>query len=164
VAAEMAFTILHSPRQESSERLIRDALASNSVAQLEAATQHEFLDFSPPLDSRPYFFNILKPSALLSTDAELGELGIVAGGNLLATYTLMLLCLLAFIGVTLVIGVPLLLSGKPQLPKGVFANGLLYFACIGTGFMMVQIPLIQRFSVYLGHPVYAVSVLFRFAG
>ena len=159
VAGEMAFTILHSPRQESSERLIRDALASNSVAQLEAATQHEFLDFSPPLDSRPYFFNILKPSALLSTDAELGELGIVAGGNLLATYTLMLLCLLAFIGVTLVIGVPLLLSGKPQLPKGVFANGLLYFACIGTGFMMVQIPLIQRFSVYLGHPVYAVSVL-----
>ena len=159
VAAEMAFTVLHSPRQESSERLIRDALASKSSAQLEAATQHEFLDFSPPLDSRPYFFNILKPSALLSTDAELGELGIVAGGNLLATYTLMLLCLLAFIGVTLVIGVPLLLSGKPQLPKGVFGSGLLYFACIGTGFMMVQIPLIQRFSVYLGHPVYAVSVL-----
>jgi len=159
VAAEMAFTVLHSPRQESSERLIRDALASKSSAQLEAAAQHEFLDFSPPLDSRPYFFNILKPSALLSTDAELGELGIVAGGNLLATYTLMLLCLLAFIGVTLVIGVPLLLSGKPQLPKGVFGSGLLYFACIGTGFMMVQIPLIQRFSVYLGHPVYAVSVL-----
>lgn len=159
VAAEMAFTVLHSPRQESSERLIRDALASKSSAQLEAATQHEFLDFSPPLDSRPYFFNILKPSALLSTDAELGELGIVAGGNLLATYTLMLLCLLAFIGVTLVIGVPLLLSGKPHLPKGVFGSGLLYFACIGTGFMMVQIPLIQRFSVYLGHPVYAVSVL-----
>jgi len=159
VAAEMAFTVLHSPRQESSERLIRNALASKSSAQLEAATQHEFLDFSPPLDSRPYFFNILKPSALLSTDAELGELGIVAGGNLLATYTLMLLCLLAFIGVTLVIGVPLLLSGKPQLPKGVFGSGLLYFACIGTGFMMVQIPLIQRFSVYLGHPVYAVSVL-----
>ncbi len=159
VAAEMAFTVLHSPRQESSERLIRDALASKSSAQLEAATQHEFLDFSPPLDSRPYFFNILKPSALLSTDAELGELGIVAGGNLLATYTLMLLCLLAFIGVMLVIGVPLLLSGKPQLPKGVFGSGLLYFACIGTGFMMVQIPLIQRFSVYLGHPVYAVSVL-----
>ena len=159
VAAEMSFTILHSPRQESSERLIRDALASKSSSQLEAATQHEFLDFSPPLDSRPYFFNILKPSAMLSTDAELGELGIVAGGNLLATYTLMLLCLLAFIGVTLVIGVPLLLSGKPQLPKGVFGSGLLYFACIGTGFMMVQIPLIQRFSVYLGHPVYAVSVL-----
>ena len=63
VAAEMAFTVLHSPRQESSERLIRDALASKSSAQLEAATQHEFLDFSPPLDSRPYFFNILKPSA-----------------------------------------------------------------------------------------------------
>jgi hypothetical protein len=159
VAAELEFTILHSPRQPSAERLIRDALASTSADELRTATAHEFLDFSPPLDSRPYFFNILKPSALMSTSAELGELGIVAGGNLLATYTLMLLCLLAFIGVSLVIGVPLLLSGKPQLPEGIFASGLLYFACIGTGFMMVQIPLIQRFSVYLGHPVYAVSVL-----
>lgn len=159
VAAEMEFTILHSPRAQSGERLIREAFASSNAGELLAATEHEFLDFSPPRDSRPYFFNILKPSALFSSSAELGELGIVAGGNLLATYTLMLLCVLAFIGVSLVIGVPLLLSGKPRLPAGVFGSGLLYFACIGTGFMMVQIPLIQRFSVYLGHPVYAVSVL-----
>ncbi len=159
VAEELGFTILHSPRSESSERLIREAFSSTNVEQLMAATEHEFLDFSPPQDSRPYFFNILKPSALFSSSAELGELGIVAGGNLLATYTLMLLCLLAFVGVSLVIGVPLLLSGKPKLPAGIFGSGLLYFACIGTGFMMVQIPLIQRFSVYLGHPVYAVSVL-----
>jgi hypothetical protein len=159
VADEYSFSILHSPRQESSESLIRNALASKTEAELVTATAHDFLDFSPPLDSRPYFFNILKPAALFNNEAALGELGIVAGGNLLATYTLMLLCLLASIGVLLVIVVPLLLSGTPKLPKGVFGSGLLYFALIGTGFMMVQIPLIQRFSVYLGHPVYAVSVL-----
>lgn len=159
VAAEYGFTILHSPRQSGDNPLIRSVLASKTPEQLFEATQHEFLDFSPPTDSRPYFFNILKPIALLSGEGMLDDLGIVAGGNLLATYTLILLCGLATMGVVLVIGVPLLLAGKPVLPAGVFSSGLLYFGCIGTGFMMVQIPLIQRFSVYLGHPVYAVSVL-----
>ena len=162
VAAEYGFTILHSPRQLSSEPLIREVLAVTDEQQLHAATEHEYLDFTPPTDSRPYFFNILKPAALFQSGGaggELEDLGIVAGGNLLATYTLMLLCGLALAGVLLVIFFPLLIAGRPQIPNRVFLSGLAYFACIGTGFMMVQIPLMQRFSVYLGHPVYAVAIL-----
>ena len=162
VAEEYGFTILHSPRQQSSEPLIRNALAAADEQQLLAATEHEYLDFTPPTDSRPYFFNILKPAALFQSGGvggELEDLGIVAGGNLLATYTLMLLCGLALAGVLLVIAAPLLIAGRPKIPNRVFLSGLAYFACIGTGFMMVQIPLMQRFSVYLGHPVYAVAVL-----
>ena len=159
VAAEYGFTIHHTPRQASTEPLIRNVLASTDAEQLLAATRHEYLDFTPPTDSRPYFFNVLKPAALFSTDAEFDDLGIVASGNLLATYTLMLLCGLALAGVSLVIVAPLLIAGKPDIPKRVFFSGLLYFACIGAGFMLVQIPLMQRFSVYLGHPVYAVAVL-----
>ena len=30
---------------------------------------------------------------------------------------------------------------------------------IGLGFMWVRIPFMQRFSVYLGHPVFAVVVI-----
>lgn len=162
VAAEYGFTIHHTPRQASAEPLIRNVLASTDAKQLLAATRHEYLDFTPPTDSRPYFFNILKPAALFQSGGaggELEDLGIVAGGNLLATYTLMLLCGLALAGVLLVIFFPLLIAGRPQIPNRVFLSGLAYFACIGTGFMMVQIPLMQRFSVYLGHPVYAVAVL-----
>ena len=159
VAQEYGFNVLHSPRRQSSESLIRNVLAAGDEQQLLAATEHEYLDFTPPTDSRPYFFNILKPAALFNADEELEDLGIVAGGNLLATYTLLLLCGLALAGVLLVIAAPLLIAGKPKIPHRVFLSGLLYFACIGTGFMMVQIPLMQRFSVYLGHPVYAVAVL-----
>ena len=162
VAEEYGFTVLHSPRQQSSEPLIRSVLAAADERQLLAATEHEYLDFTPPTDSRPYFFNILKPAALFQSGGaggELEDLGIVAGGNLLATYTLLLLCGLALAGVLLVIAAPLLIAGKPRIPNRVFLSGLAYFACIGTGFMMVQIPLMQRFSVYLGHPVYAVAVL-----
>ena len=159
VAQEYGFDILHSPRQQSTELFIRNLLSATDEQQLFAATEHEYLDFTPPTDSRPYFFNILKPAALFNSGGELEDLGIVASGNLLATYTLMLLCGLALAGVSLVIVAPLLIAGKPDIPNRVFFSGLLYFTCIGAGFMLVQIPLMQRFSVYLGHPVYAVAVL-----
>jgi len=34
-----------------------------------------------------------------------------------------------------------------------------YFACLGLAFMLVEIPLIQRFALFLGHPVYALAVI-----
>ena len=37
--------------------------------------------------------------------------------------------------------------------------GTAYFALIGIGFMMTEIALLQRISVFLGHPVYALSVV-----
>ena len=48
---------------------------------------------------------------------------------------------------------------RGQDRKGVDWSGAAYFSLIGAGFMLVQIPLIQRFSVYLGHPTYAVAVI-----
>jgi hypothetical protein len=38
-------------------------------------------------------------------------------------------------------------------------SGTLYFLFIGIGFMMVEIGLLQRTSVFLGHPIYSLSVL-----
>ena len=159
VAAEYGFTVHHTPRQPSSDPFIRTVLASTDAQQLLDATWHEYFDYTPPTDSRPYFFNLLKPAALLYAGGDPARLGIVIRGNLLATVTLMLLCGLALAGVVLVIVAPLVRAGRPKIPNRVFFNGLLYFACIGAGFMLVQIPLMQRFSVYLGHPVHAVAVL-----
>jgi hypothetical protein len=36
---------------------------------------------------------------------------------------------------------------------------LLYFACLGYGFLLIEIPLMQRFILLLGQPVYALSVV-----
>ncbi|MGB9300601.1 MAG: hypothetical protein WCD51_08400, partial [Anaerolineae bacterium] len=40
-----------------------------------------------------------------------------------------------------------------------YSGALVYFACLGLGFMLVEIILIQRFILVLGHPVYAISVI-----
>src|SRR4029078_9560207 len=34
-----------------------------------------------------------------------------------------------------------------------------YFACLGAGFMLIEIGLMQRFVLFLGHPVYSLSVI-----
>jgi hypothetical protein len=38
-------------------------------------------------------------------------------------------------------------------------RGTAYFALIGIGFMMAEIGLLQRMTVFLGHPIYSLSVL-----
>jgi hypothetical protein len=48
------------------------------------------------------------------------------------------------------------LKGLPRL-DGTAALG--YFALIGFGFMLVEIGLLSRLSVYLGHPILALAVL-----
>jgi hypothetical protein len=42
---------------------------------------------------------------------------------------------------------------------GLAVGGTAYFLLIGIGFMMTEIALVQRMSVFLGHPVYALSVV-----
>src|SRR5260370_37107105 len=49
----------------------------------------------------------------------------------------------------------LLVSGKPS--RHLLA--LMYFVAIGLGYIMVEIALIQRFVVFLGHPTYAMTVV-----
>jgi hypothetical protein len=34
-----------------------------------------------------------------------------------------------------------------------------YFGCLGYGFMMLEVPLLQHFVLFLGYPVYALAVV-----
>ncbi len=117
--------------------------------------RNEPLNFTPPTDNNPYFFNMLRMQ-------HLGQFmrtapGVVRG-NLVATGTLVVL--IAALGV-LTIGlilVPLWLrasTGRGQL-RGA---GMVYFVAVGAGFMFVELAMIQRLSVFLGHPIYALGIL-----
>jgi hypothetical protein len=137
--------------------LLAGILASRSHAELAEATRSDVFDYSAPTDERPYFFNLIKPAALLRGRVS-GSLGVVQG-NLFATTTLLLLLGVSAVLVFLIILLPLWLARRPAGAAGRFGPGLGYFSLIGMGFMMVQIPYMQRFSVYLGHPTYAVVVI-----
>ncbi len=53
---------------------------------------------------------------------------------------------------------PLLLGARLPVEKGE-RGFLLYFACIGAGYILIQVALIQKFVLFLGHPTYALTVI-----
>jgi hypothetical protein len=150
--------VLFSPRRPASDRLLSAIFAARSRAELDAVLDAEPYNYSPPTDARPYFFNMLRPTTFLRTDI-VKTAGLSAWGNLFAGIALALLIGISGALVGAMLAVPLLRVGRPVLPPRVFPAAIAYFALIGTGFMMVQIPYVQRFSVYLGHPTYAIAVI-----
>jgi fumarate reductase subunit D len=101
---------------------------------------------------------MLRPASLFDLDAV--PQGGVAGGNLRATVTLLVLLALTTFLVAAIVVWPLIRTGRPPGLSGTdFRLALAYFGLIGAGFMLVQIPFLQRFSVYLGHPTWTLAVI-----
>ncbi len=152
------FRLLLAPWHRGDDALLRAIASSTSPAALAASIDDPSYDYSAPTDERPFFFNMLRPASLLDLDAV--PEGGVAGGNLRATVTLLVLLALTALLVAAIVVWPLIRSGRPAgLSRTDFGLALVYFGLIGAGFMLVQIPFLQRFSVYLGHPTWTLAVI-----
>jgi len=156
VSTDEEFTLQVSPWTGSPNAELDHIAGSTSAAALTAATADPRFDYSPPTDDRPFFFNILKLASFARIQA-LPDEGVVRG-NIYATTTLVVLFGITSALVALLILGPLVAHGRPRMPGRTFAASLVYFAGIGLGFMLVQMALLQRFSIYLGHPTYTLSI------
>ena len=52
--------------------------------------------------------------------------------------------------------VPLAVTSGARTPR--WLPTLAYFACLGAGFMLIEVSVLQRFVLLLGHPVYSLTV------
>ena len=84
-------------------------------------------------------------------------LGGVRAGNLVATATLLILFFVSFVLVVGSIVIPLR-SAVKDVGQRLVLGGTIYFLLIGVAFITVEIALLQRMSVFLGHPVYSLSI------
>jgi hypothetical protein len=153
------FTVLLRPDTPAPSTMLENIISAPDRRALDLATNGFYLDPTPPTDARPFFFNQLRFATIFDPNvfSHFTHTGVFAG-NLMATLTLAMLVLISFALVAATIIVPLRPTVKEagwQLAVG----GTIYFALIGVGFMMVEIALLQRMSVFLGHPVYALSVV-----
>ena len=48
---------------------------------------------------------------------------------------------------------------RAPIPAGSGAVGLLFFASIGFGYILVEIGMLQRLIIFLGHPIYSITVV-----
>ncbi len=116
------------------------------------------VDVSPPTDERPFFFYTLRlrdlPKWIGSQRVEQG----VMQNNVRAVFVLGALLLIVLVLSIGFLILPLLSrsDGAREIPP---PPALAYFAALGLGFILIEIPLIQRLILYLGHPLYALSVV-----
>jgi len=134
----------------------RDLIESNDPARF---AQNYAYNVSPVSDSAPFFFFTLKTRHVLENImAGTGHgmdwrinLGVVVLGMLLI---ISIVAVLAF----LILPLALHRHREGDIHKtGIIA--LLYFITVGFGFILVEISLIQRFVLFLGHPTYALTVV-----
>lgn len=160
-AGDYQYTILISPSAEPKSPTLRSILQAKNRQQLEEVTQGFDLDLTPPTDNRPFFFNQLNlsnPSIMLKMLNNMPEEG-VALGNLLASSTLFRIFLISFFLIVISIIYPLRRSALKDIGGKYLLGGTAYFFLIGIGFMVVEISLLQRMSVFLGYPIYSLSVV-----
>jgi spermidine synthase len=107
-------------------------------------------DITPTTDDRPFYFHQARFRLNLRRQMFFGD-----GHDVLV---LLLLCSMIFLALFVV--VPLAgLSPEPVSWGALPIAELGYFACLGIGFMLIEIGLMQRFVVFLGHPVYSLTVV-----
>ena len=140
-------------------------LTAQNLEDLNARAARHFLDVSPPTDARPFFFNQLRfthPSDIYFAlvewrDGNLSVRDLAGTATSSPSRTLFLVILLSAIVVVFVVVLPTRSSVR-QVDRRLALIGSGYFLLIGLGFMFAEIGLIQRISVFLGHPVYALSI------
>jgi len=115
-------------------------------------------DIAAPTDDRPFFFHFFKWEQTPQVLQLLGKTWQPFGGS---GY----LILFALLALSLLVSVALILLPLVSL-RVVFATpltgalrALLYFTSLGIGFLFVEVPLIQRFILFLDHPVYAFATV-----
>lgn len=126
------------------------------------------LKTDPPVDDSPYFFQMASP--FRSTKSLSAEAQRLAGFDFnLHSSDILLKAMLWVSGIAILLFslpfVHTLLKGRQRLPDGrskglaSLAWGSIFFAAIGTAFMLLENMFVQRFVLYLGHPSYAVTVI-----
>jgi hypothetical protein len=153
----LGYTVLVSPVAQPRSEVLRGLMRAPNLAALRALPALYHIDVSPPTDERPFFFNQLRITDPLAMIEALNATSGVIKGNLAATLTLVIIILLSLILVVLTIILPAVPSAR-QVSTRLIGIGTAYFLLIGLGFMFVEIGVIQRLSLFLGHPVYGLAV------
>lgn len=116
-----------------------------------ALSTYEF-NIHPTSDNWPFFYHFFRWRQTPEIIDSLGQQWQPFGGS----GYLVLLILLALM---LALSLPMAFGPLLWIRKRPKARIALYFACLGAGFLMIEIPLIQRFTLLLGQPTIAFATV-----
>jgi hypothetical protein len=152
ICQQYGFKPLLSPQQ--SFDTISDTIMSGDAGAAFYASHS--LEYSAPTDDRPFFFNMARFSQVLFQPSS-DNYNLI---NNMAVYVLFFLTAATLVAMGYCVLRPFCkhfqghrLQWSDSLPF------ITYFMCIGLGFMFIEMALMQRLMIFLGHPVYGLSVI-----
>jgi SAM-dependent methyltransferase len=117
-------------------------------------------DLSPTTDDRPFFFDRIPLATWLMRRAGLASPSLAAGELPFASRTLLAAFIATGTIATVVFFLPLARGWrKGEAPAPRRMSWAAYFGCLGIGYMVVELFLVQRLNLYLGHPSHALTVV-----
>jgi hypothetical protein len=164
---ERLFDLVYYPGIKKSETNLYnkhpEPIYHNFISQLLDRRQREkvYKDYlfrvNPVTDDRPFFDNFFKLSKIQKTHAALGNklLPFLQGEPLV-----ILLVIQAMIAAFLLILLPFFfIQRRKRIKKRIYIHTALYFGLIGSAFMFIEIAFIQKFIMFLGHPVSSSAII-----
>ncbi len=112
-------------------------------------------DISPTTDDRPYFFNYTRWANPFASARYIHETSEVSQGNPLFILGQLLLSALLSAGLILL---PLARARWRQADWTHARRFGVYFAGVGLGFISLEVTLMQKLTLFLGHPMYSLTV------
>lgn len=114
-------------------------------------------DITPVTDDRPFFFYTVQLRDVARFILDSGRAADLKVNVAVPKLFQALIVSIAAVGVILLLP-PLLLGARLPREKSV-RSFLLYFLAIGAGYILIEVALIQKFVLFLGHPTYALTVV-----
>ncbi|HWM28007.1 MAG TPA: spermidine synthase [Woeseiaceae bacterium] len=150
------------PRHEANRfNLLPEPYLYDGILSLLGGNPESFVDrykfhIAPATDDRPYFFHFFKWSAfqeMLGLRAQ-GGAGLIEWGYLILAGTLLQATILGAVLILL----PLSMI-RPNWTRGTGRRMGAYFFLLGLAFLFVEMAFIQKFILFLSHPLYAIAVV-----
>jgi hypothetical protein len=151
IARKMQFDLVFTPRHSMDPTF--SAIVSEQDS--ETFTSTFPVDIAPPTDDRPFFFHMLRLQDIFNRKLW------VPGNDSFNMDAIFILGILLFITTALTLSCiifPLFFTTKRTTFSGA-SSLLVFFSCIGFGFMLVEVSQLQALIIFLGHPTYALSVV-----
>ena len=158
------YIIVENPLNPEKSFLSKEFYSGNVSAELAARAG---IRITPATDDRPYFAHIRKTLGTLSADPD----AFVDGGNLWQLnhhvfpflprdiFPLVSVGVMSLLFAAVFVFVPLYFSRVGQLTWRRKKSSLFYFSCLGLGFIVIELTLIQILMHFIGYPLYTYSTV-----
>ncbi len=148
------FEITFNPLLQQDSGFILNTILRADTKSLKKIISEVPYNVTPCTDDNPFFYNFIKWETVFNVfNARKYSFTTPVFGQAILLFLLVQSIVFSFFFIIM----PLLVS-KRRFTWGVSTGYLLYFFCLGVGFMFMEISFIQKFVLFLGYPAYAFAI------